>query len=87
MLAVLEESFLGGIGIYLQCVVMRLTAPSALNGDCGAMVVNMVAGSVFGEDALEKASVEEQVNAKLNGRRNCSLAVGDSKGKEKVTEY
>ncbi|KAA8529789.1 hypothetical protein F0562_034111 [Nyssa sinensis] len=58
-----EDNAKNSDGANDKCIVMRLTAPSTLNGDCGAMV----AGNVLGEDALEEASIEEQADAKLNG--------------------
>ncbi|GJY10674.1 coatomer subunit beta-1 [Tanacetum coccineum] len=37
-----------------------LTAPSALEGDCGFLAANLYAKSVFGEDALVNLSIEKQ---------------------------
>ncbi|KAA8546938.1 hypothetical protein F0562_003367 [Nyssa sinensis] len=58
-----EDNAKNSDGANDKCVVMRLTAPSTLNGDYGAMV----AGNVLGEDALEEASIKKQENVKLNG--------------------
>ncbi|CAI9754509.1 unnamed protein product [Fraxinus pennsylvanica] len=44
-----------------------LTAPSALEGDCGFLAANLYAKSVFGEDALVNVSIEKQEDGKLNG--------------------
>ncbi|CAI9772377.1 unnamed protein product [Fraxinus pennsylvanica] len=61
-----------------------LTAPSALNGECGFLAANLYAKSMFGEDALLNISVEKQANGKLNGyirirskTQGIALSLGD----------
>ncbi|XP_022754422.1 coatomer subunit beta-1-like [Durio zibethinus] len=44
-----------------------LTAPSALDGECGFLAANLYAKSVFGEDALVNVSIEKQADGKLSG--------------------
>ncbi|KHG16299.1 hypothetical protein F383_23779 [Gossypium arboreum] len=50
-----------------------LTAPSALDGECGFLAANLYAKSVFGEDALVNVSIEKQADGKLSGifRSSC----------------
>ncbi|MCL7037427.1 hypothetical protein MKW94_017503 [Papaver nudicaule] len=61
-----------------------LTAPSALDGDCGFLTANLYAKSVFGEDALVNVSFEKQIDGKLSGHikirsknRGIALSLGD----------
>ncbi|XP_050375463.1 coatomer subunit beta-1 [Argentina anserina] len=61
-----------------------LTAPSALDGECGFLAANLYAKSVFGEDALVNVSVEKQVDGKLSGyirirskTQGIALSLGD----------
>ncbi|CAK7354178.1 unnamed protein product [Dovyalis caffra] len=61
-----------------------LTAPSALDGDCGFLAANLYAKSVFGEDALVNVSIEKQADAKLSGyirirskTQGIALSLGD----------
>ncbi|CAA3019609.1 coatomer subunit beta-1-like [Olea europaea var. sylvestris] len=61
-----------------------LTSPSALEGDCGFLAVNLYAKSVFGEDALVNVSIEKQEDGKLNGyirirskTQGIALSLGD----------
>ncbi|MCE0480944.1 hypothetical protein HAX54_038253 [Datura stramonium] len=44
-----------------------LTAPSALEDECGFLAANLYAKSVFGEDALVNLSIEKQSDGKLSG--------------------
>ncbi|KAK8961742.1 Coatomer subunit beta-1 [Platanthera guangdongensis] len=60
-----EKDFLNHI---IKSTNMRcLTAPSALDGECGFLAANLYAKSVFGEDALVNISIEKQVDGKLSG--------------------
>ncbi|XP_021277729.1 coatomer subunit beta-1 [Herrania umbratica] len=61
-----------------------LTAPSALDGECGFLAANLYAKSVFGEDALVNVSVEKQADGKLSGyirirskTQGIALSLGD----------
>ncbi|TXG62373.1 hypothetical protein EZV62_013736 [Acer yangbiense] len=61
-----------------------LTAPSALDGECGFLAANLYAKSVFGEDALVNVSIEKQVDGKLSGyirirskTQGIALSLGD----------
>ncbi|KAE8658662.1 Coatomer subunit beta-1 [Hibiscus syriacus] len=61
-----------------------LTAPSALDGECGFLAANLYAKSVFGEDALVNVSVEKQTDGKLSGyirirskTQGIALSLGD----------
>ncbi|XWS17908.1 hypothetical protein CRYUN_Cryun33cG0109000 [Craigia yunnanensis] len=61
-----------------------LTAPSALDGECGFLAANLYAKSVFGEDALVNVSVEKQGDGKLSGyirirskTQGIALSLGD----------
>ncbi|GKU87482.1 hypothetical protein SLEP1_g1876 [Rubroshorea leprosula] len=61
-----------------------LTAPSALDGECGFLAANLYAKSVFGEDALVNVSVEKQADDKLSGyirirskTQGIALSLGD----------
>ncbi|XVE71337.1 hypothetical protein DITRI_Ditri10aG0142900 [Diplodiscus trichospermus] len=61
-----------------------LTAPSALEGECGFLAANLYAKSVFGEDALVNVSVEKQADGKLSGyirirskTQGIALSLGD----------
>ncbi|XP_019177858.1 PREDICTED: coatomer subunit beta-2-like [Ipomoea nil] len=61
-----------------------LTAPSALEGECGFLAANLYAKSVFGEDALVSVSIEKQADGKLSGyirirskTQGIALSLGD----------
>ncbi|GLT85171.1 hypothetical protein SLE2022_033670 [Rubroshorea leprosula] len=61
-----------------------LTAPSALDGECGFLAANLYAKSVFGEDALVNVSIEKQTDGKLSGyirirskTQGIALSLGD----------
>ncbi|KAJ4834767.1 hypothetical protein Tsubulata_020007 [Turnera subulata] len=61
-----------------------LTAPSALDGECGFLAANLYAKSVFGEDALVNVSIEKQSDGKLSGyirirskTQGIALSLGD----------
>ncbi|CAA2979049.1 coatomer subunit beta-1 [Olea europaea var. sylvestris] len=61
-----------------------LTAPSALDGECGFLAANLYAKSVFGEDALLNISIEKLADGKLNGfirirskTQGIALSLGD----------
>uniref|UniRef100_A0ACD5X630 Uncharacterized protein n=1 Tax=Avena sativa TaxID=4498 RepID=A0ACD5X630_AVESA len=54
-----------------------LTAPWALDGDCGFVAANLYGKSVFGEDVLMNISVEKQADGKLSG---CIRIKGNIKG-------
>ncbi|GLT58301.1 hypothetical protein SLA2020_312040 [Shorea laevis] len=61
-----------------------LTAPAALDGECGFLAANLYAKSVFGEDALVNLSVEKQADDKLSGyirirskTQGIALSLGD----------
>ncbi|KZV20730.1 Coatomer, beta subunit isoform 1 [Dorcoceras hygrometricum] len=61
-----------------------LTAPSALEGECGFLAANLYAKSVFGEDALVNVSIEKQGDGKLSGyirirskTQGIALSLGD----------
>ncbi|CAN1220311.1 Coatomer subunit beta-1 [Linum perenne] len=61
-----------------------LTAPSALDGECGFLAANLYAKSVFGEDALVNVSLEKQGDGKLSGyirirskTQGIALSLGD----------
>ncbi|XP_030973849.1 coatomer subunit beta-2 [Quercus lobata] len=61
-----------------------LTAPSALDGECGFLAANLYAKSVFGEDALVNLSIEKQADGKLSGyirirskTQGIALSLGD----------
>ncbi|KAL8517801.1 hypothetical protein ACS0TY_009209 [Phlomoides rotata] len=77
-----EKEFLDHI---IKSTNMRcLTPPSALEGECGFLAVNLYAKSVFGEDALVNISVEKQEDGKLNGyirirskTQGIALSLGD----------
>ncbi|GKB94555.1 coatomer subunit beta-1 [Tanacetum coccineum] len=59
-----EKEFLNNIikSNNMKC----LTAPSALEGDCGFLAANLYAKSVFGEDTLVNLSIEKQGDGKLS---------------------
>ncbi|KAL8557836.1 hypothetical protein ACS0TY_005073 [Phlomoides rotata] len=60
-----EKEFLDHI---IKSTNMRCLTPiSALDGECGFLVSNLYAKSVFGEDTLVNVSVEKQSDGKLNG--------------------
>ncbi|XP_057510625.1 coatomer subunit beta-1-like [Actinidia eriantha] len=61
-----------------------LTAPSALDGDCGFLAANLYAKSAFAEDALVNVSIEKQADGKLSGyirirskTQGIALSLGD----------
>ncbi|KZV24781.1 Coatomer, beta subunit isoform 1 [Dorcoceras hygrometricum] len=61
-----------------------LSAPSALEGECGFLAANLYAKSVFGEDALVNVSIEKQADGKLGGyirirskTQGIALSLGD----------
>ncbi|KAB2077661.1 hypothetical protein ES319_A06G114300v1 [Gossypium barbadense] len=61
-----------------------LTAPSALDGECGFLAANLYAKSMFGEDALVNVSIEKQADGKLSGyirirskTQGIALSLGD----------
>uniref|UniRef100_A0A2P2MSH8 Coatomer subunit beta n=1 Tax=Rhizophora mucronata TaxID=61149 RepID=A0A2P2MSH8_RHIMU len=61
-----------------------LTAPSALDGECGFLAANLYAKSVFGEDALVNVSIEKLTDGKLSGyirirskTQGIALSLGD----------
>ncbi|KAK4371771.1 hypothetical protein RND71_007155 [Anisodus tanguticus] len=61
-----------------------LTAPSALEDECGFLAANLYAKSVFGEDALVNLSIEKQSDGKLSGyirirskTQGIALSLGD----------
>ncbi|KMZ70478.1 Coatomer subunit beta [Zostera marina] len=77
-----EQQFLGHIikSTNMKC----LTAPSALDGQCGFLAANLYAKSVFGEDALVNVSIEKQTDGKLSGyirirskTQGIALSLGD----------
>ncbi|GAA0145483.1 vesicle coat protein [Lithospermum erythrorhizon] len=77
-----EKEFLNHIisSTNMKC----LTAPAALDGECGFLAANLYAKSVFGEDALVNASVEKQGDGKLSGyirirskTQGIALSLGD----------
>ncbi|KAG8471977.1 hypothetical protein CXB51_036655 [Gossypium anomalum] len=77
-----EKEFLNHIikSINMKC----LTAPSALEGECGFLAANLYAKSVFGEDALVNLSIEKQADGKLSGyirirskTQGIALSLGD----------
>ncbi|KAI3848003.1 hypothetical protein MKX03_001115 [Papaver bracteatum] len=77
-----EKEFLNHIikSTNMKC----LTAPSALDGDCGFLAANLYAKSVFGEDALVNVSIEKQTDGKLSGyilirskTQGIALSLGD----------
>ncbi|XP_058068091.1 coatomer subunit beta-1 [Magnolia sinica] len=77
-----EKDFLNHIikSTNMKC----LTAPSALDGECGFLAANLYAKSVFGEDALVNVSIEKQVDGKLSGyirirskTQGIALSLGD----------
>ncbi|XP_029121602.1 coatomer subunit beta-1 [Elaeis guineensis] len=77
-----ERAFLNHIikSTNMKC----LTPPSALEGECGFLAVNLYAKSVFGEDALVNVSVEKQADGKLGGyirirskTQGIALSLGD----------
>ncbi|MBA0569316.1 hypothetical protein Golob_006753, partial [Gossypium lobatum] len=77
-----EKEFLNHIikSINMKC----LTAPSALDGECGFLAANLYAKSVFGEDALVNLSIEKQADGKLSGyirirskTQGIALSLGD----------
>ncbi|XVF89469.1 hypothetical protein PTKIN_Ptkin19aG0132900 [Pterospermum kingtungense] len=77
-----EKEFLGHIikSTNMKC----LTAPSALDGECGFLAANLYAKSVFGEDALVNVSIEKQADGKLSGyirirskTQGIALSLGD----------
>ncbi|XP_068657740.1 coatomer subunit beta-1-like [Aristolochia californica] len=77
-----EKEFLNHI---LKSTNMKcLTAPSALDGECGFLAANLYAKSVFGEDALVNISIEKQADGKLSGyirirskTQGIALSLGD----------
>ncbi|KAI3956159.1 hypothetical protein MKW92_021568 [Papaver armeniacum] len=77
-----EKEFLNHI---MKTTNMKcLTAPSALDGDCGFLAANLYAKSVFGEDALVNVSIGKQIDGKLSGSilirsntRGIALSLGD----------
>ncbi|KAF9615164.1 hypothetical protein IFM89_022225 [Coptis chinensis] len=77
-----EKDFLNHIikSTNMKC----LTAPSALDGECGFLAANLYAKSVFGEDALVNVSIEKQSDGKLSGyirirskTQGIALSLGD----------
>lgn len=77
-----EKEFLNHIikSTNMKC----LTAPSALDGECGFLAANLYAKSVFGEDALVNVSIEKQADSKLSGyirirskTQGIALSLGD----------
>ncbi|XP_020572479.1 coatomer subunit beta-1-like [Phalaenopsis equestris] len=77
-----EKDFLNHIikSTNMKC----LTAPSALEGECGFLAANLYAKSVFGEDALVNISIEKQSDGKLSGyirirskTQGIALSLGD----------
>ncbi|XP_009781478.1 coatomer subunit beta-1 [Nicotiana sylvestris] len=61
-----------------------LTAPSALEDECGFLAANLYAKSAFGEDALVNLSIEKQSDGKLSGyirirskTQGIALSLGD----------
>ncbi|KAL5727252.1 hypothetical protein ACHQM5_000469 [Ranunculus cassubicifolius] len=77
-----EKDFLNHIikSTNMKC----LTAPSALDGECGFLAANLYAKSVFGEDALVNVSIEKQTDGKLSGyirirskTQGIALSLGD----------
>ncbi|KAA8541547.1 hypothetical protein F0562_022699 [Nyssa sinensis] len=77
-----EKEFLNHIikSTNMKC----LTPPSALEGECGFLAVNLYAKSVFGEDALVNVSIEKQADGKLSGyirirskTQGIALSLGD----------
>ncbi|KAF6152121.1 hypothetical protein GIB67_031443 [Kingdonia uniflora] len=77
-----EKEFLNHIikSTNMKC----LTAPAALDGECGFLAANMYAKSVFGEDALVNVSIEKQTDGKLSGyirirskTQGIALSLGD----------
>ncbi|KAF8400244.1 hypothetical protein HHK36_013541 [Tetracentron sinense] len=77
-----EKEFLNHIikSTNMKC----LTAPSALDGECGFLAANLYAKSVFGEDALVNVSIEKQTDGKLSGyirirskTQGIALSLGD----------
>ncbi|MBA0811670.1 hypothetical protein Gohar_003546 [Gossypium harknessii] len=77
-----EKEFLNHIikSINMKC----LTAPSALDGECGFLAANLYAKSIFGEDALVNLSIEKQADGKLSGyirirskTQGIALSLGD----------
>ncbi|KAI0502691.1 hypothetical protein KFK09_017648 [Dendrobium nobile] len=77
-----EKEFLNHIikSTNMKC----LTAPSALDGECGFLAANLYAKSVFGEDALVNISIEKQCDGKLSGyirirskTQGIALSLGD----------
>lgn len=77
-----EKEFLNHIikSTNMKC----LTAPSALEGECGFLAANLYAKSVFGEDALVNMSIEKQDDGKLGGyirirskTQGIALSLGD----------
>ncbi|KAL8544710.1 hypothetical protein ACS0TY_005081 [Phlomoides rotata] len=77
-----EKEFLDHI---IKSTNMRCLTPiSALDGECGFLVSNLYAKSVFGEDTLVNVSVEKQSDGKLNGyirirskTQGIALSLGD----------
>ncbi|GFS44612.1 coatomer, beta subunit [Actinidia rufa] len=77
-----EKQFLNHIikSTNMKC----LTAPSALDGDCGFLAANLYAKSAFAEDALVNVSIEKQADGKLSGyirirskTQGIALSLGD----------
>ncbi|CAN1124130.1 Coatomer subunit beta-1 [Linum perenne] len=77
-----EKEFLNHIikSTNMKC----LTAPSALDGECGFLAANLYAKSVFGEDALVNISLEKEGDGKLSGyirirskTQGIALSLGD----------
>ncbi|KAF5727784.1 putative Coatomer subunit beta [Tripterygium wilfordii] len=77
-----EKEFLDHI---IESTNMKcLTAPSALDGECGFLAANLYAKSFFSEDALVNISIDKQVDGKLNGyirirskTQGIALSLGD----------
>ncbi|KAL8133641.1 coatomer subunit beta-1-like [Apium graveolens] len=77
-----EKDFLDHI---IKATNMKcLTAPSAMEGECGFLAANLYAKSVFGEDALVNLSVEKQADGNLSGyirirskTQGIALSLGD----------
>uniref|UniRef100_A0A5B6YY95 Coatomer subunit beta n=1 Tax=Davidia involucrata TaxID=16924 RepID=A0A5B6YY95_DAVIN len=77
-----EKEFLNHI--IMSTNMKCLTPPSALEGECGFLAVNLYAKSVFGEDALVNVSIEKQADGKLSGyirirskTQGIALSLGD----------
>lgn len=68
-----------------------LTTGSQLEGDCGFLAANLYAKSIFGEDALANASVEQLENGEISGyirirskTQGIALSLGDKIAQKSV---